>query len=133
MLQGHTLLGRIAGADAQALTRAIAEHVGRQAAVAPLSYTDLSPAPVPEESPDELDTRLRKLMSQSRVVLFMKGVPDAPRCGFSRKTVAVLREQKVEFTYFDILSDESVREGALDFDYSFPHLFLGCGRLMSYV
>ncbi len=39
----------------------------------------------------------------------MKGEPDAPRCGFSRKIVALLRDQGVEFTHFDILGDESVR------------------------
>lgn len=55
---------------------------------------------------------MRRLMGQSRVVLFMKGSPDAPRCGFSRQTVALLRDQGVEFTYFDILGDESVRQGA---------------------
>ena len=50
-------------------------------------------------------------MNQDRVVLFMKGEPDAPRCGFSRKTVAILREQDVEFSHFDILTDERVRSG----------------------
>lgn len=50
-------------------------------------------------------------MNQDRVVLFMKGEPDAPRCGFSRQTVALLREQKVPFSHFDILTDESVRQG----------------------
>lgn len=44
-------------------------------------------------------------------MLFMKGNPDAPRCGFSQKTVALLREQKVDFGWFDILEDEAVRQG----------------------
>ena len=48
-----------------------------------------------------------------QVVLFMKGSPDVPRCGFSRRTVALLRDHKVEFDSFDILSDESVRSGKL--------------------
>ena len=39
----------------------------------------------------------------------MKGNPDAPRCGFSRKIVGVLRDQNVSFSHFDILSDEAVR------------------------
>jgi len=52
-------------------------------------------------------------MSQSKVVLFMKGTPTAPRCGFSRKAVALLNEQKVEFTHFDILTDDNVRQGQL--------------------
>jgi glutaredoxin-related protein len=58
-------------------------------------------------------------MAQSRVVLFMKGNPDAPRCGFSRQMVGLLREQKVEFAHFDILTDESVRQGESTFPTSF--------------
>lgn len=50
-------------------------------------------------------------MNQSNVVLFMKGNPTTPRCGFSKQTVALLNEQNIEFTHFDILTDESVRQG----------------------
>jgi glutaredoxin-related protein len=41
----------------------------------------------------------------------MKGSPDVPRCGFSRKICGLLRDQKIEFSHFDILTDESVRQG----------------------
>ena len=51
-------------------------------------------------------------MSQSEVVLFMKGNPDVPRCGFSKTTVGILRDLKIEFTTFDILQDEAVRSRA---------------------
>ncbi|CAD6589994.1 MAG: monothiol glutaredoxin grx4 [Tremellales sp. Tagirdzhanova-0007] len=44
-------------------------------------------------------------------MLFMKGNPSAPKCGFSRQTVGLLREKGVEFAWFDILSDEEVRQG----------------------
>jgi glutaredoxin-related protein len=44
-------------------------------------------------------------------MLFMKGNPEAPRCGFSQKTVALLRSEKVDFGWFDILEDEAVRQG----------------------
>jgi len=44
-------------------------------------------------------------------MLFMKGNPDAPQCGFSRQTVALLRGEGVQFGWFDIFSDQSVREG----------------------
>lgn len=54
---------------------------------------------------------MKELMNQSPVVVFMKGVPDAPRCGFSRQTVGILRDEGVEFTSFDILTDEAVRQG----------------------
>lgn len=50
-------------------------------------------------------------MEQDKVVLFMKGSADAPRCGFSRKIVNILKDHGVEFSSFDILSDESVRQG----------------------
>lgn len=60
-----------------------------------------------------MEKRLRELMGQSQVVLFMKGSPDTPRCGFSRKMVALLRDQNVNFAHFDIFTDESVRQGKL--------------------
>lgn len=66
-----------------------------------------------EESQEELEARCHEIMRQQKVMLFMKGNPDAPRCGFSQKTVALLREQKVDFGWFDILEDEAVRQGKL--------------------
>ncbi|KAJ7494809.1 glutaredoxin [Mycena galericulata] len=118
VLRGHTLLARIAGADAPALTQAIATHTAAHPPPAPASKahagekTAPSPTPPPEtETPAQLETRLRALMTQSKVVLFMKGTPAAPRCGFSRKIAALLAEQGVPFASFDILGDEDVRQG----------------------
>jgi len=65
-----------------------------------------------QETQEELKERMQALMNQSKVVLFMKGNPDAPRCGFSRKISALLKDKNVEFTHFDILTDEDVRQGA---------------------
>lgn len=83
-----------------------------------LAKTDRGPAAAPnglhideEETAEQLNKRLHELMQQSRVVLFMKGSPDAPRCGFSRTIVGLLRDHNVDFTHFDILTDESVRSG----------------------
>ncbi len=50
-------------------------------------------------------------MTKHKVMLFMKGNPSAPKCGFSRQTVGLLREKGIEFAWFDILSDEDVRQG----------------------
>ena len=44
-------------------------------------------------------------------MLFMKGKPDEPKCGFSRKVVDILQEEKVDFESFDILTDDEVRQG----------------------
>ena len=115
--QGHTLLARINGADARALTEAIAKHLRSSDSTTPLSHSDKSPAhPLAvekTETPEELEQRLRGLMKQSKVVLFMKGSPGAPRCGFSRKICSLLGDNKVEYSHFDILTDESVRQGEL--------------------
>lgn len=50
-------------------------------------------------------------MNSNKVMLFMKGNPDQPRCGFSQKTVALLKQEGVAFGTFDILQDEAVRQG----------------------
>ena len=58
-----------------------------------------------------LDDRLKELVNRSKVMLFMKGLPSQPRCGFSRQTVDILNEQGIDFDAFDILSDDEVRQG----------------------
>jgi glutaredoxin-related protein len=52
-------------------------------------------------------------MKSNKVMLFMKGNPDQPKCGFSQKTVALLKQEGVGFGTFDILQDEAVRQGEL--------------------
>lgn len=44
-------------------------------------------------------------------MLFMKGDPDAPRCGFSRQLIGILNDTGVQFKHFDVLSDEEIRQG----------------------
>jgi len=126
-------LGRITGADASALTNAIRTYVGSAESTTPLSHSDKSPAAPPAvkkvETPEELEKRLRRLMTQSNVVLFMKGSPDEPRCGFSRKISGLLRDNKIEFSHFDILTDESVRQG----ESVSSRLLLFRGLIMSYI
>lgn len=63
-----------------------------------------------EETEEELVTRCGELMTKSDIVLFMKGDRNTPRCGFSQKIVGILEGQGVEYTTFDILSDDSVRQ-----------------------
>ncbi|PIA26903.1 hypothetical protein AQUCO_08600052v1 [Aquilegia coerulea] len=77
---------------------------------------------IPKET---LQERLKKLVSSSPTMLFMKGTPDAPRCGFSSKVVNALQEEGVTFGSFDILSDEEVRQGLKTFSNwpTFPQLY----------
>ena len=75
------------------------------------------------EEKQKLNARLKTLMEKDNVVLFMKGSPDAPRCGFSRRIVKLLQDQGAKFSSFDILSDESVRQGIHILDkITFPYL-----------
>lgn len=60
---------------------------------------------------EDLETRLKNIINQASTMLFMKGTPDAPRCGFSTKVVNALKEEGVEFGSFNILEDEEVRQG----------------------
>ena len=78
------------------------------------------------ETPEELKARLHRLVKTSDCHLFMKGTPDAPRCGFSRKIVDLLRSHNVAFTSFDILEDDAVRQGLKkEFDWpTFPQLYV---------
>jgi len=111
VIQGHALLGRIEGGDANQLKETVEKYLGNKSSVVPHSTTSQAPIPPSSETEEQLQARMHKLMTQSRVVLFMKGEPDAPRCGFSRTAVALLRQSEVAFTHFDILSDEAVRQG----------------------
>jgi len=68
-----------------------------------------------QETPAQLEQRMRDIMNQQKIVLFMKGDRVTPRCGFSRKSCALLENQKVtDFATFDILKDEKVRQGEVD-------------------
>ena len=54
---------------------------------------------------------IAQAVEQNPVVLFMKGTPDAPRCGFSAVTVQILDHLSVDFVGVDVLQDEALREG----------------------
>lgn len=58
-----------------------------------------------------LDARLRALINQAPIVLFMKGSPTTPRCGFSRQICELLNNESISYAYFDILGDNEVRDG----------------------
>lgn len=51
------------------------------------------------------------LVKKNKVVVFMKGVPDAPKCGFSNAVVQIMRMHGVNFDSYDVLDDEHIRQG----------------------
>lgn len=54
---------------------------------------------------------MRAIMKKGKVVIFMKGSQEVPKCGFSKKTIKLFGDKGVEFVAFDILTDERVRQG----------------------
>ncbi|CAB4306463.1 unnamed protein product [Prunus armeniaca] len=60
---------------------------------------------------DPLKRRLKQLIDSNRLMLFMKGTPEEPKCKVSQIAVDALREEKVKFGSFDVLSDKEVMEG----------------------
>jgi monothiol glutaredoxin len=59
--------------------------------------------------------RIRQEITGTPVVLFMKGTPVFPQCGFSAAVVQILSHMGVKFKGIDVLSDPSVRQGVKEF------------------
>lgn len=58
-----------------------------------------------------LRSRIETLLQSNRVVLFMKGQPSMPQCGFSAKAVGALSGLGVDYTHVNVLADQDIREG----------------------
>lgn len=58
---------------------------------------------------------IAKTVAENPVVVFMKGVPDQPRCGFSSVVVQILDHLGVEFVGVDVLQDDELRQGVKTF------------------
>lgn len=66
----------------------------------------------------ELKDALDKAVTTSPVVLFMKGTPEFPQCGFSRATIQILGQQGVDpekFAAYNVLEDSELREGIKEY------------------
>lgn len=74
-----------------------------------------------------LRQRIDDLLAANRIVLFMKGQPDAPQCGFSSQAAGTLKGLGVSFAHVDVLSDPEIREGIKHYgDWpTIPQLYIG--------
>jgi monothiol glutaredoxin len=70
---------------------------------------------------------IENAIAQNRVILFMKGSPDAPACGFSARTVAALQELETPFAAVDVLGDPRIRAELSTISNwpTIPQLFVG--------
>ena len=59
--------------------------------------------------------QIKNIVEENSVMLFMKGSPDFPQCGFSGRLVQILQACGVQFASADVLSDDQIRQGIKDF------------------
>jgi monothiol glutaredoxin len=96
----------------------------------------MSPAqPAPQAAPSGESNPIREAIAETiaehRVILFMKGTPEAPACGFSARTVAALQSLDAPFAAVDILPDPRIRQelSAISDWPTIPQLFVN-GELL---
>ncbi|XP_053548562.1 glutaredoxin-3 [Bombina bombina] len=109
-------IDRLDGAHAPELTKRVQRHA---------SSTSF-PASTNNATKEDLNVKLKKLISAAPCMLFIKGSPQDPKCGFSRQIVDILNKHKIKFSSFDILSDEEVRQGLKTFSNwpTYPQLYV---------
>ncbi|KAF2833962.1 glutaredoxin [Ophiobolus disseminans] len=91
---------------------------------------------------NEVRSAIDKAVASAPVVLFMKGTPETPQCGFSRASIQILGMQGVDpekFTAFNVLEDQDLRNGIKEYSEwpTIPQLYVdkefigGCDILMT--
>ena len=63
----------------------------------------------------QINEQIQSTIDNNNIVLFMKGTPDAPQCGFSMAVSNILKVSKVDFIGVNVLADENLRQGIKDF------------------
>jgi monothiol glutaredoxin len=73
-----------------------------------------------------INDKIKNIINKNDVVLFMKGTPEMPQCGFSMTVCNILKELKVKFNSINVLADPEIRQGIKDFSNwpTVPQLFV---------
>lgn len=113
---------RVEGPSVEAITR-------RVEALAKVSAATGATLPSPSALPPSivaLRARVTALVSAYPVMLFIKGTPSEPRCKFSRRLLELMGEAGIAYGSFDVLADESVRQGLKDLSQwpTYPQVFV---------
>jgi len=74
----------------------------------------------------DVNDRIAEQLASYPVLLYMKGTPDFPQCGFSAQTVAALRAINAKFAFVNIFEDPEIREGLKTYSNwpTFPQLYV---------
>jgi len=76
----------------------------------------------------DIHDKIREQVTQNRVVLYMKGTPQFPQCGFSATATEILKRCGVtDFASFNVLEDDELRQGIKDYSKwpTIPQLYVG--------
>eukprot|EP00252_Welwitschia_mirabilis_P018220 TRINITY_DN404_c0_g1_i2.p1 TRINITY_DN404_c0_g1~~TRINITY_DN404_c0_g1_i2.p1 ORF type:complete len:169 (+),score=39.42 TRINITY_DN404_c0_g1_i2:153-659(+) len=90
------------------------------------SHSDFKPInKAPNEVPSAREV-VEKDVKENSVMIYMKGVPDAPRCGFSALAVSVLKQHGIPFSARNILEDSDLKQSVKSFSNwpTFPQIFI---------
>jgi monothiol glutaredoxin len=92
----------------------------------PMLSSEPAPAPAASEESNPIRDAIAEAIGEHKVILFMKGTPEAPACGFSARTVSMLQALDVPFAAVDILPDPRIRQelSALSNWPTIPQLFV---------
>ncbi len=76
----------------------------------PMLSSEPAAAPAPSDDSNPIRDAIAEAIGEHKVILFMKGTPEAPACGFSARTVAILQSLDAPFAAVDILPDPRIRQ-----------------------
>jgi monothiol glutaredoxin len=76
----------------------------------PMSASQPAPTAAPSAEGNPIRDAIAEAIKEHKVILFMKGTPDAPACGFSARTVAALQDLDAPFAAVDVLPDPRIRQ-----------------------
>ncbi|KAF7490514.1 Protein MAK16 -like protein A [Sarcoptes scabiei] len=105
MFRNGNEMDRVIGADTPAITKKLRKIL---------------------ESDQQIEQRLKSLINQEPIMVFIKGTPQQPRCGFTRTLINLLDSLSIKYGSFDILGDEEVRQSLKVFSKwpTYPQLYL---------
>jgi len=74
----------------------------------------------------DINSRIEEQLGSHDILLYMKGTPDFPQCGFSGQTVAALKAVGKPFAFVNIFEDEEIRQGLKTYSNwpTFPQLYV---------
>ncbi|KAJ7376741.1 Glutaredoxin 3 [Desmophyllum pertusum] len=104
LFKNQKVVDRLDGANAPNLTKKVQHHAN-------VITPTVTVVAKEQDTKQDINTRLKNIINGAPCIMFMKGSPKEPRCGFSRQMVELLNGQGAKYSHFDILTDNDVRQG----------------------